>query len=359
MSYATHAIAVSHLKLGHAQAALDYAARALVRLDRAADPREYEVNVVTYAEALAGLSRAAEANAELERVESAIRQRGEQVTLALFLNVRASAMRQLGRWREAYLALSEEREIQDKLQELRASQQSARLRMQFNRARDAEAISALSQLNERGLRLRQAQALALALFIALLVVALVVVVRKFRQARRLQDLASTDELTGLINRRALLAFASDAVGQAHRDRAALAMLMIDIDHFKRVNDSCGHAVGDQVLCQAARVLTAGLRERDRLGRVGGEEFVAVLPGATLDQARQVAERMRSAIDATRLIGPSGEVRFTVSIGVAGARIAESASALLERADAALYLAKHGGRNSVVIDEAGTPARGVA
>jgi diguanylate cyclase (GGDEF)-like protein len=96
-----------------------------------------------------------------------------------------------------------------------------------------------------------------------------------------------------------------------------------------------------------------------LGRVGGEEFVAVLPGATLAQARQVAERMRSAIDATRLIGPSGEVRFTVSIGVSGARIAESASALLERADAALYLAKGGGRNAVVIDEADTLARGAA
>jgi diguanylate cyclase (GGDEF)-like protein len=193
----------------------------------------------------------------------------------------------------------------------------------------------------------------------LLVAALVLAVRKFRQARLLQALASTDELTGLINRRALMAFAADAADRAHHDRAALAVLMIDIDHFKRVNDSCGHAVGDQVLCHAARVLAAGLRERDRLGRVGGEEFVAVLPGATLDQAWQVAERMRSAIEASRLIASTGEVRFTVSIGVAGARIAESASALLERADAALYLAKHDGRNKVVVDEAETLPPSVA
>jgi diguanylate cyclase (GGDEF)-like protein len=127
--------------------------------------------------------------------------------------------------------------------------------------------------------------------------------------------------------------------------------MIDIDHFKRINDSHGHAVGDQVLRHASRVLAAGLRERDRLGRVGGEEFVAVLPGATLAQARQVAERMRNAVDAARLIGPSGEVRFTVSIGVACAQVAESADGLLERADAALYAAKNGGRNAVVIAEA--------
>lgn len=359
VSYAEHAIAVSQLKLGRAQDALAHAERALAQLDHAADPRQYEINVVTRAEALVALGRAAEANEELERIEPALRKRAEQPSLAHWLNVRATAMRQLGRWREAYQALADARTIQDKLQELRVSQQSARLRMQFNRARDAEDISALRQLNEQGQRLRQTQAVAIVLFVILLSAVLVVAVRKFRQARHLQNLASTDELTGLANRRALMAYATDAVGRAHRDEVALAVLMIDIDHFKHINDSHGHAVGDQVLRHASRVLASGLRERDLLGRVGGEEFVAVLPRATLAQARQVAERMRSAIDATRLIGPSGEVRFTVSIGVAGARTAESASALLERADAALYLAKNGGRNAVVIDEADTLPRDAA
>jgi len=348
VSYAEHAIAVSQLKLGRAQEALAYAERALAQLDRAKDPRQYEVNVVTLAEAMVGLGRAAEANAELERVEKALRQRRDQPSLAQWLSVRAAAMRQLGRWREAYEALADAHAIQEKLQELRVSQQSARLRMQFNRTRDAEDISALRQLNEQGQRLRQTQAVALALFVIVLAAVVMVAVRKFRQARRLQALASTDELTGLANRRALMAFANDAVERSQRDEVALAALMIDIDHFKRINDSYGHAVGDQVLRHASRVLTAGLRERDRLGRVGGEEFVAVLPGATLAQARQVAERMRNAVEAARLIGPSGEVRFTVSIGVAGARADESADALLKRADAALYVAKNGGRNAVVI-----------
>lgn len=359
VSYAEHAIAVSQLKLGRAQEALAYAERALGKLDRATDPREYEVNVVTRAEALVALDRAAEANAELERVEQALRQRGDQPSLALWLIVRATAMRQLGRWREAYQSLADAQAIQDKLQELRVSQQSARLRMQFNRTRDAEDISALRQLNEQGQRLRQTQAVALVLFVMVLAAVVMVAVRKFRQARHLHTLASTDELTGLVNRRALMAFAEDAVERAHRDEVALAVLMIDIDHFKRINDSHGHAVGDQVLRHASRVLAAGLREHDRLGRVGGEEFVAVLPGATLAQARQVADRMRNAIDAARLIGPSGEVRFTVSIGVAGARIAETAAALLERADAALYAAKNGGRNAVVIDQAKTLPLGAA
>lgn len=109
-------------------------------------------------------------------------------------------------------------------------------------------------------------------------------------------------------------------------------------------------MGDQVLRHVARVLAAGLRGRDRLGRLGGEEFLAVLPGASVPQAQQVAERMRSAIAGTPLIGPAGEVRFTVSIGVAGAQIAEAADALVARADAALYRAKHSGRNAVVADE---------
>lgn len=351
VAYDEHAIAVSHLKLGHAQEALAYAERALGQLDRATDPRQYEVNVVTRAEALVALGRAAEANAELERVESALRKRGNQPSLALWFSVRATALHQLGRWRDAYLAMADARAIQDQLQALRVSEQSARLRMEFNRTRDAEDISALRQLNEQGQRLRQTQAVALFLFVIVLAAVFMVAVRKFRQARHLQTLASTDELTGLANRRALMAFANEAVERAHRDEVALAVLMIDIDHFKRINDSHGHAVGDQVLRLVSRVLTADLRARDRLGRVGGEEFVAVLPGATLAQARQVAERMRRAVDAARLIGPSGEVRFTVSIGVAGARTAETADALLERADAALYGAKQGGRNAVVMDQA--------
>lgn len=352
VSYAEHAIAVSQLKLGRSQEALNSAERALNRLDRAADPRQYEVNVVTLAEALVANGRAAEANAALERVEQAVRQRGDQPSLAQWLRVRAAGMRQVGRWREAYEALADAQAIQDKLQELRVSQQSARLRMQFNRTRDAEDISALRQLNEQGQRLRQTQAVALALFVIVLAAVVMVAVRKFRQARSLQTLASTDELTGVANRRALMAFAKDALERSQLDTAALAVLMIDIDHFKGINDSHGHAVGDEVLRHASRVLAAALRERDRLGRVGGEEFVAVLPGATLAQAGQVAERMRSAVEAARLIGPSGEVRFTVSIGVAGAQMTESADALLQRADAALYAAKNGGRNAVVIAEPG-------
>jgi diguanylate cyclase (GGDEF)-like protein len=350
IAYAEHAIAVSLLRLGRPQESLQAVERSLGRLDAKGDPREYQVTLITRAEALAGLGRAAEANAVLDSVAGELRRRGEKPSLMLWHSVRADAMRQLGRWNEAYLALAEARRVDADLQRQRLSEQSARVRMQFNRARDAEELSALRQLNEQSQRLRQTQAVALGLFVILLAVVLVVAVRKFRQARHLQNLASTDDLTGLPNRRALLAYADDAIAQAQRDATPLAMLMIDVDHFKRINDGHGHAVGDQVLRHVARVLASGLRGRDRLGRLGGEEFLAVLPGASVAQAQQVAERMRHAIERTPLIGASGEVRFTVSIGVAGAQIAETAAALVARADAALYRAKNGGRNAVVADD---------
>ena len=351
LAYAEHGMAGSQLKLERPLEALAHCDRALEHLSRKADARQYESIVISRAEALAALGRAAEAHAALEAIESSVRQRGELPSLGGWLDIRASVLGQLGRWREAYQALVEARAIQGQLQGQRLSQQSARLRMQFNRLRDVEDLTALRQLNEQGQRLRQTQAVALVLFVILLSGAVTVAVRKFRQAGRLQSLASTDELTGLANRRALLQFADVAVAAARREAAPLALLMIDIDHFKRINDQHGHAVGDEVLCHVSRVLAAALRERDLVGRLGGEEFVAVLPGASVEQARQVAERMRLAIDGKALIGAAGEMRFTVSIGVASAHVGETATALLQRADAALYAAKASGRNAVVVDAA--------
>ncbi len=352
LAYAEHGMASSLLKLERPLEALAHCDRALEHLSRKADARQYESIVISRAEALAALGRAAEAHAALEAIESSVRQRGELPSLGDWLGIHASVLSQLGRWREAYQALAEARAIQGQLQGQRLSQQSARLRMQFNRLRDAEDLSALRQLNEQGQRLRQTQAVALALFVVLLVAVFGVAVRKFRQAGHLQSLASTDDLTGLANRRALMGFADDAVAHCRRDALPLALLMIDIDHFKLINDRHGHPVGDQVLRQVAQVLTSALRDRDHLGRVGGEEFVAVLPGAAMGDAQQVAERMRRAIEATVLAVPGEPLRYTVSIGVACARTDETTGELLARADAALYRAKNHGRNAVVVDEGG-------
>ena len=349
VSYALNGVATSLLQLNRPAEALPYTERALALLDRTDEPRQHAYTALTRAEALLALERIAPARLALDDVATSVRQQGDRKLLAQWLVAQSRVMRALSRWPEAHQALAEARGLEVQLHAQQLSEQSARMRMQFNRQRDADDLLALRELNDHGQRLRHTQAVALALFVLLLAVLGVVAVRKVRQARRLHNLASTDELTGLANRRALTAAAETALAQSRRDGSPLAMLMVDVDHFKQINDTHGHAFGDEVLRHLARVLAAGLREQDRLGRLGGEEFLAVLPAASLADARRVAERMRAAVAAAPMPGPDGPVAVTVSIGVAGGE-ETSAAALIARADAALYQAKHAGRNTVAVDD---------
>lgn len=171
----------------------------------------------------------------------------------------------------------------------------------------------------------------------------------------LQQLARRDPLTGLLNRRELhRTLGQHAQGQ-RRAGDAFSVLMIDLDEFKSINDRYGHEVGDRALAHVAQLMTRSLREQDRIGRVGGEEFAAWLPGVDLQGAAALAERLRRTVADTPLAHPGGDVRLTVSIGVAQrAALDEDPARLLARADAALYRAKRAGRNRV---EADPPAAG--
>jgi len=158
-----------------------------------------------------------------------------------------------------------------------------------------------------------------------------------------QGLAERDALTGLYNRRA-----GEASLAAFLNRAALegGVMLFDLDHFKGVNDTHGHDVGDEVLREVARRCQARLRHDDVLVRWGGEEFLAILHGGSVEVLARVAEDLRQVI-AAETIGPVGTV--TASFGVAGVRAREKAGDLLKRADRALYAAKRGGRDRVVRD----------
>ena len=165
------------------------------------------------------------------------------------------------------------------------------------------------------------------------------------QAARLATAAAeTDPLTGVANRRKIAALLDLAIDDAHRERGPLSVAMLDLDHFKWINDSHGHLVGDQVLIQVARVAAASLRGNDVVGRIGGEEFVLLLPHADAAQASAIAERVRGAIAAA---GSDPDLpRVTASLGVATLMPDEDAAALLNRADGALYAAKRAGRNAL-------------
>jgi diguanylate cyclase (GGDEF)-like protein len=162
-------------------------------------------------------------------------------------------------------------------------------------------------------------------------------------AKQAITVAETDQLTGIANRRKLLATIEQHVDLAHSGSVSLSCAMIDIDHFKIINDRFGHGVGDRVLQTLAMTAKAALRAGDLIGRLGGEEFVVVLPDAAEDQAILIGERIRSAIEAIRI---DGLPAITVSIGVATCAPDSSAGELLARADAALYAAKRAGRNAI-------------
>ncbi len=166
--------------------------------------------------------------------------------------------------------------------------------------------------------------------------------------RRTAALISTDELTRIRNRRYVLRRLEEECERADRLGTSLSILLIDLDHFKRVNDSFGHPFGDQVLRQSAARMKETLRRYDVLGRIGGEEFLILSPGATLENAMILAERVRRQLEDLRILDGDRESSVTVSIGVTsfGAE-ARSPDILMRRADALLYQAKEQGRNRVV------------
>jgi len=161
--------------------------------------------------------------------------------------------------------------------------------------------------------------------------------------------ASTDGLTGLPNKRAVTDILKRMFAQAATERSPLALLMLDLDHFKQVNDQRGHAVGDQVLANVGAVMRSAMRSRDFAGRNGGEEFAILLPDTEIPAALRIAERVRAAIAEMSL--PGTDVAVTVSVGVAGyPEHASTPDRLARLADAALYLAKRQGRNRVELAE---------
>ena len=170
---------------------------------------------------------------------------------------------------------------------------------------------------------------------------------KERTDREVLHLAMTDSLTGVPNRRALMDYAERALAQ--RSGRSMALLMIDVDHFKRINDTRGHPAGDEVLRQISRLLSKRLRGGDLLGRYGGEEFCVVAPDTDADGALTLAESLRAALESTELTTASGKISVTVSIGVAlsAANAERELKDILAEADVALYSAKKGGRNQVV------------
>ena len=171
-----------------------------------------------------------------------------------------------------------------------------------------------------------------------------------RREAEQRSFALSDPLTGLMNRRAFADFASRMNRRRAGFRSSMALLVLDLDHFKSVNDRYGHEVGDRMLEAFAEVAENNVRPSDQLFRMGGEEFCFALPETPLLEAIAVAERIRKAFEVSVIETPMGPARATVSIGIAATQFAVEIEVLLAAADAAVYEAKARGRNRVVAAE---------
>jgi diguanylate cyclase len=164
--------------------------------------------------------------------------------------------------------------------------------------------------------------------------------------KRIEELAELDELTGSFNRRCIMRMLDDEIARAHRIKAPCSIALIDLDWFKRVNDAYGHPTGDEVLRTFAITVFANIRNIDRFGRYGGEEFLLVLPETPTDVAARILDRLRAIIADLDWSAFSPGMRVTISAGVTTLHADESADTFLARADRALYAAKARGRNRI-------------
>lgn len=290
----------------------------------------------------------------MERYRQALRlieRNGNERYLAMLYKAQAGSEEALGWTAPALADYKRYNELQMKLQGKMRLEQGRMLEYEYeirrrefeNRQLRAQAEARQQQL-AAGERVRQWQAAALALGALLVGILGWLAWRQWEKSRAMHTLAMQDPLTGAASRIGIEDEAARALAQARDDGKPLSLLMLDLDHFKSVNDRYGHAAGDAVLRAAVDAWEGQLRGRDPLGRVGGEEFVVVCPDTTEEQAGVVAGRLLEATRALRFPNIDPELRVSVSIGIAQCRRDEGRDSLLDRADAALYRAKQRGRD---------------
>ena len=220
----------------------------------------------------------------------------------------------------------------------------------------AVTLAAVSVLNQLGFGLQTDIASMLSVGVALVVTIpfawflIDLLLRVHRDEQRMRSLASYDSLTGLLSRHAFFDNSNNYVSLAQREKKPFSVLIIDLDHFKLINDRYGHPAGDAVLKLFADVVNSVARRSDIIGRLGGEEFAVVLPSTTSSEAVEFSERLHQAIGKAVLKFNGNAIRYTASIGLAefDTDSEDGIDDLLARADLALYQAKQNGRNQTAI-----------
>ncbi|MFC0676246.1 diguanylate cyclase [Lysobacter korlensis] len=313
-------------------------------------------------QALAGLGRHEAAMAHFDHAERDFTATGNERYLAMLYPERSASLEATGRVQAAVDDYKHFLALREALEKKHSDQHTQVLRYRFDAAQrdlDNRRLAEEKALDERQVAAlhaaRRWQWLAIGIGAALILVLGTLVARQVRRSIRLRGLALTDELTGVPNRRSIELSGASAVATARAAATPLTVLTVDIDRFKAINDTHGHFAGDEVLMRTAQACQAALRQFDRLGRIGGEEFLVLLPDTALDRALPIAERLRQAVCALEFEDLAPDLRVTLSIGAAELQPDDAGLAdLMRRADRALYRAKRQGRNRVEFD-ASVPA----
>lgn len=355
-AYALRGLGAVALARGNTQAALERLQQARTLQQSGTDQRLEASISLTEAVARRALGQNSAARELLTSALEVFRDAGAQSELVTVYEQLALVDSGLGDWRRAFQWQEAAKQTSSQLLRNQIDQRFAVLKIEFDTATREKEYDALLQqslanqrLLEQGRRTRNLQYVVLGLAVMLVALLATLAFRHNRSSRRMRHLALTDDLTEVPNRRAVLSTLTPLLAAG---TPQVSVVLVDIDHFKRINDTFGHAAGDRVLKMAAERLRERLEPGEFLGRIGGEEFLLVLPGMDLATAAQRAETLRRHLTATDVAQVASAMpALTVSIGVALSKRGDTTSTLLQRADLALYRAKEQGRNRVVTETA--------
>jgi diguanylate cyclase (GGDEF)-like protein len=349
VAFADMRICGSHLELGNLAAARQHCESALRMFDAGQSP---STRKEAYGMIAAIYLREGQPATALSRLDAVLDRNGDDLLPArvpALFELRAQAHAALGHYREAMRDQATFLRLYKEQMQAERNLQSAVLRAHFETDRQMERNTILQQeLALNGGRLRSMIYAAVAGGVILLLLVYLLAANR-RQARQLARLADTDALTGLPNRRRTAELVQRMIERAAREGTAVTIAIIDIDHFKSINDRFGHATGDRVLREFARNARDSLREGDLIGRWGGEEFLAALPDTELDVASKVMERVRAKLDCMPDHADSPGLSIRVSVGLAtSGQDGHGLDHIVAQADIALYQAKHAGRDTLRI-----------
>lgn len=352
-AYALRGLASLANLTGDADAALERLDSADARLGHTPDQRLRAQMLLQRGIAQRLKHRHADSVQSLERALRIFAEADSRSELAATYGELAATHAEAGDWRAAFERETDFKNENERLMRLQLDQRFATLKIEFDTAakdRENALLQREKQATQNALeqeqRANDLKVVVIGLALVVLLALALLAVRQWRASRAMRSLALTDELTGLPNRRAVLARLQALLAQP--GAGPCSVLLADLDHFKRINDEHGHLVGDEVLRLVAERLADAVREPMIVGRLGGEEFLVVLPDTQTEAARQAAERIREGIASMESQRWPGRRPLTVSLGVATSGAAgDTVSDMLRRADAALYDAKRAGRNRVI------------